>query len=67
MTFAARPWYPTYALTAQWWGLTAMEDQQLAGLIMWIPTGVIYTAAALALFASWLSETKPAEAETSME
>lgn len=62
MTFATQPWYPTYALTSWMWGLTAIEDQQLAGLIMWIPTGVIYTAAALALQVRWLAEGERAEA-----
>jgi len=33
-----------------------MEDQQLAGLIMWIPFGVIFLVVGLALFAAWLGE-----------
>lgn len=51
LTFATRPWYPAYAERAAAWGFTALEDQQLGGLIMWIPFGTVYTAAALALFA----------------
>ncbi|HEX5513315.1 MAG TPA: cytochrome c oxidase assembly protein [Gammaproteobacteria bacterium] len=36
------------------WELTALEDQQLAGLIMWVPGGVVYAVAALWLFGLWL-------------
>jgi len=54
MTFAAHPWYPAYAGRVEPWGFTLLEDQQLGGLIMWVPAGFIYTAAALMLFAAWL-------------
>jgi putative membrane protein len=47
LTFAQRLWYPSY---------TSLEDQQLAGLIMWIPSSVIFILIALALFAAWLGE-----------
>jgi putative membrane protein len=42
-------------LTASW-GLTPLEDQQLGGLIMWMPAGLVYIAAGLALFAGWVRE-----------
>ena len=50
ITFAPTPWYGAYAWTTQAWGLSPLEDQQLAGAIMWIPVGTIYTLAALMLF-----------------
>jgi len=50
ITFAPTPWYEVYASTTQPWGLSPLEDQQLAGAIMWIPGGIIYTLAALILF-----------------
>ena len=56
LTFARVPWYPAYTDSAKAWGLSALEDQQLAGLIMWVPAGVVYVVAGLALFASWLKE-----------
>ena len=34
----------------------ALEDQQLAGLIMWISAGVVLVVAGLALGAAWLRE-----------
>jgi cytochrome c oxidase assembly factor CtaG/cytochrome c2 len=54
LTLAPRPWYPAYAHTTAAWGLTPLEDQQLGGLVMWIPAGVVYLLAALALAAAWL-------------
>jgi cytochrome c oxidase assembly factor CtaG len=48
MALSTSPWYAPYAalgLTPA--GLTPAEDQQLAGLIMWIPGGLYHLAAAL--------------------
>jgi cytochrome c oxidase assembly factor CtaG len=36
------------------WGLTPLEDQQFAGIVMWVPAGLVYFASALALFARWI-------------
>jgi cytochrome c oxidase assembly factor CtaG len=36
------------------WGLSAAEDQQLAGLIMWVPGGAFHAAAALFFLYHWL-------------
>lgn len=54
LTFAPGVWYPAYGSRAAVWGLTALEDQQIGGLIMWVPAGVIYVAAGVALFGAWL-------------
>lgn len=56
MALSPRAWYPAYAATAAAWGLTPLADQQLAGLIMWMPACSIYTLAAAALFFTWLRE-----------
>jgi putative membrane protein len=37
-------------------GLTALEDQQLAGLLMWVPGGLAFVAGALFLLAAWLRQ-----------
>lgn len=55
ITFAPTPWYVHYATTTQVWGLSPLEDQQLAGAIMWIPVGAVYTLAALILFVTHLA------------
>jgi cytochrome c oxidase assembly factor CtaG len=36
-------------------GLTPLEDQQLAGLIMWVPGGIVYAAAALYFAGLWIA------------
>lgn len=58
LTFADRLWYPVYQTTTAAWGLTPLEDQQLGGLIMWVPAGVVYVIAGLALFVLWLRESE---------
>ena len=55
LTFSTRVWYPVYEATAPAWGLAALEDQQLGGLIMWVPGGLVYMAAGLALLAALLT------------
>jgi putative membrane protein len=59
LTFSDRLWYPLYDGTTVLWGLSPLEDQQLAGVIMWVPAGVAYLIAALALAATWLKEPAP--------
>jgi cytochrome c oxidase assembly factor CtaG len=49
MTFAGEPWYPAYGDRSEAWNMTPLEDQQLAGLLMWVPAGAVYLLAALAL------------------
>jgi cytochrome c oxidase assembly factor CtaG/cytochrome c551/c552 len=56
LTFSTSVWYPAYSGRTTAWGLTPLEDQQIGGLIMWVPAGVVYTVAGLALFAMWLRE-----------
>jgi putative membrane protein len=58
LTLSNSTWYPSYTETAPTWGLTALEDQQLGGLIMWIPAGIVYVIGGLALFARWLRESE---------
>ena len=54
LMFARAPWYPAHEAGARAWGMTALEDQQLAGLIMWIPASLVYIAAAAWLFLRWM-------------
>lgn len=49
LTFAPRALYAPHALTTAAWGLTPLEDQQTAGLIMWIPAAGVYLACALSI------------------
>jgi putative membrane protein len=56
ITFAGTVIYPAYLHSAVSWGVTPLEDQQLGGLIMWVPAGLVYIVAGLALCAGWLRE-----------
>jgi cytochrome c oxidase assembly factor CtaG len=58
MTLSPVPWYPAYAGSTELWELSHLEDQQLAGLIMWMPACLPYVAAALHLLAQSLAEPK---------
>jgi putative membrane protein len=53
LTFAPEPWYATEVPPP--WGLTALEDQQVGALIMWMFGGMVYAAAALAVVFRWLA------------
>ena len=55
MALSASPWYSAYAaMGMSGIGLDPTTDQQLAGLIMWIPGGLVHGGAALALLYLWL-------------
>jgi cytochrome c oxidase assembly factor CtaG len=55
LTLARQPWYPQQEEFAALCGLTPLEDQQLAGLVMWVPPGMIYLGFALYFAARWIS------------
>jgi cytochrome c oxidase assembly factor CtaG len=46
LTLAARPWYPAYP---------SLEDQQMAGVVMWAFAGTVYVVAAGVVFGLWLA------------
>jgi putative membrane protein len=49
LTFAPAQLYAIHAFAPFDWGLTPLRDQQLGGLIMWVPAGVPYAIAAIGL------------------
>ncbi|MGB3305408.1 MAG: cytochrome c oxidase assembly protein [Thermomicrobiales bacterium] len=53
LTFWGGVIYPVYIGRSELWGFSALSDQRLAGLIMWIPAGSIYVVAALMLLGQW--------------
>jgi putative membrane protein len=55
-TFAPTERYPAYDGPTRAWGADPLADQALAGVIMWIPFGVVFMVVGLALFATWLGE-----------
>ncbi|GGO26508.1 cytochrome c oxidase assembly protein [Deinococcus humi] len=56
ITFARTPLYPQYAAGALARGHDPLTDQQLAGLIMWVPSGVVYVTLAAVFFVQWWRE-----------
>jgi putative membrane protein len=54
-TFAQGVIYPYYGNAMQVFGMTPLDDQQLAGAIMWVPGGGIFLVATLIAFAAWLT------------
>lgn len=55
LTFSSLIWYPIYSERTQLWNLTPFEDQQLGGLLMWVPSGVVFIAIGIWLFGRWLT------------
>lgn len=49
-------WYKPYVKTAPLLGYSALHDQQLAGLIMWMPAGITYVLACLFLTYRYLNQ-----------
>lgn len=55
LSLAPTAWYPSYIATTTAAGLDPVQDQQLGGLVMWVPGGVAYLVAGLALVARLLA------------
>jgi putative membrane protein len=54
LTFAAVPLFSVHEFTTAAWGLTWLEDQQLGGLLMWVPAGLLLTAYSVLAFGAAL-------------
>lgn len=59
ITFAPQPLYTPHFATAQLWGLTPLQDQQLGGALMWAPGCLAFLAAALAEVWTLLERASP--------
>ena len=58
MTFSQVPWYPAHVASATGRGVDALADQQVAGALMWGPSGLVYVAAGVTLLVRWLRLTE---------
>jgi putative membrane protein len=58
LTFDSRSLYPTHAQRTAAAGISPIADQQLAGVLMWVPFGAVFVLIGLALFAAWLGESE---------
>jgi putative membrane protein len=64
ISFAGEPLYEHYLTVPRLWGLTALQDQQLGGTIMWIPGSMMYLLATIALIAAWMQQEEQRAATT---
>jgi putative membrane protein len=55
LTFAGFVVYPAYEGVARPWGMSAQADQELAGLIMWLPGGLVYFVVLTIIFFRWFN------------
>ena len=55
LTFSS-PLYAPYIAAPRIWGISAATDQQLGGLIMWIPGGILYIIIMSILFIRWMQK-----------
>ena len=67
LTFANFPMYASHELYTAAWGYTPLEDQQLAGVIMWVPMGIWFTIVALALVGFWIRAAEQSVRRLEME
>jgi putative membrane protein len=68
MAVSSSPWYAPYAaMNLTGIGLDPAADQQLAGVIMWVPGGLFHGAAALLCFYRWLKGAEDGHALASQQ
>lgn len=63
MAFARVPLYGMYSLSAEALGINALQDQQLAAMIMRTPATIILLVAAVWLFVTWLNQLEQRDIE----
>lgn len=65
LTFAPRPFYAWHLDTTAAWNMTALADQQLSGLLMWVPGGIAFLALGILAFVrAWRLGNTPAALNT---
>jgi putative membrane protein len=64
LTFAAIPLFSVHEFTTAAWGLTWLQDQQLGGLVMWVPAGLLLTAYSALAFGAALRLDAPVASAT---
>ena len=66
-TFSPIVFYSPYQSAPRLWGISALTDQQLGGLIMWYPGNIPYAVSLIAAFYKWFEgseEANPAQSPT---
>ena len=63
ITLADAPLYPFYAAAPRVWGLSPLDDQQLGGLVMWVPGGLVFWLAMTVVWFRWSAREERGDAE----
>lgn len=66
LTFSSILWYPIYINRTSTWHLSALQDQQLGGLFMWVPSGFVFILIGTWLFGRWIATAGERVAHTSL-
>jgi cytochrome c oxidase assembly factor CtaG len=59
LTFSDHVLYSTYAAVPRLWGLSALDDQAIAGVIMWVPGSLVFLLPVVWLVATTLVASEP--------
>jgi putative membrane protein len=63
ITLVDGPLYPFYAEAPRVWGLTPLQDQQIGGLVMWVPGGLVFWAAMTVVWFRWSAREERGDVE----
>jgi putative membrane protein len=63
ITLADTPLYPFYVAAPRVWGLSPLDDQQIGGLIMWVPGGLVFWLAMTVVWFRWSAREERGDAE----
>lgn len=55
ITFSDSVIYPTYGRAPRIWPITPLDDQRVAGLLMWVPGSLVYFGVLTVIFFRWFS------------
>ncbi len=55
LTLSNHAWFTVHAATTWAWGLSPLDDQQLGGLVMWVPGGIVLTGFTILLLGRHLA------------
>ena len=58
ITFSESVWYDWYAEAPRIWEISAKTDQEIGGLLMWVPGGVVFMTALIIVFLVWASKSE---------
>ena len=63
ITLAAAPLYPFYVAAPRVWGLSPLDDQQIGGLMMWVPGGLVFWVVMTVVWFRWSAREEQGEVE----